>query len=73
MWYKIASIMSSFAKWKLIWICRLQNHLTVGHQPVVISNGGSLDLDVDFENAVCDGNVVGLLCRVVQSNVEWRR
>jgi len=24
-WHKISTIMSSFAKWKLIWICRLQN------------------------------------------------
>jgi len=30
-WCKISSITSSFAKCKLIWICRLQNHLTMGH------------------------------------------
>jgi len=30
-WQKISSVTSSFVKWKLTWICRSQNHLTMGH------------------------------------------
>ena len=30
-WHKISFIMSSFTKWKLIWIYRPQNHLTMEH------------------------------------------
>ena len=30
-WYKVLSIASSFAKWKLMQVCRMQNHLTIGH------------------------------------------
>jgi len=28
---KSRPLMSSFAKWKLIWLCRLWNHSTVWH------------------------------------------
>jgi len=31
LWYKITSAASSFSNWKLIWVCRPQNHLTMGH------------------------------------------
>jgi len=31
LWCKISSVTSSFAEWKLMWICRPQNYLSVPH------------------------------------------